>query len=154
MGKTPQVRPTDPVRKVMMWPVAVIDGTASMRQAAEALAADEIGVLLVLEHGALVGVVSERDLVRHVAEDANPDHLDVQDIMTVDLVAVTPDDTVLDAANQMLTAGVRHLPVQEEDLVAGVVSVRDVLAVLADAATEDGDVLVVDSGTRIVVRGG
>ncbi len=64
MGKTSQVRPTDSVRKVMMWPVAVIDGAASMRQAAEALAADEIGVLLVLEHGALVGVVSERDLVR------------------------------------------------------------------------------------------
>ena len=91
MGKTPQIRPTDPVRKVMMWPVAVIDGAASMRQAAEVLAADEIGV--------------------------------------------------------------RHLPVREGDLVAGVVSVRDVLAVLADAATEEGNVLVVDSGTRIVVRG-
>jgi CBS domain-containing protein len=154
MGKMPPVRPSDPVRKVMMWPVAVIDGAASMRQAAEALAADEIGVLLVLEHGALVGVVSERDLVRHLAADANPDHLDVQDIMTVDLVAVTPHDTVLDAAKQMLAAGVRHLPVQEDELVAGVVSVRDVLAVLTDAAAEEGDVLVVDSGTRIVVRGG
>ena len=91
MGKTALVRQTDAVRKVMMWPVAVIDGAASMRQAAEALAADEIGV--------------------------------------------------------------RHLPVQEGELVAGVVSVRDVLAVLADAASEEGNVLVVDSGTRIVVRG-
>jgi signal-transduction protein with cAMP-binding, CBS, and nucleotidyltransferase domain len=134
MRRMPQARPTDPVRKVMMWPVAVIDGAASMRQAAEALAADEIGVLLVLEHGALVGVVSERDLVRHVAEDANPDHLEVRDIMTVDLVAVAPNDTVLHAAQQMLIAGVRHLPVQEDDRLAGVVSVRDVLAALADEA--------------------
>jgi signal-transduction protein with cAMP-binding, CBS, and nucleotidyltransferase domain len=134
MGTMSQVRPTDPVRKVMMWPVAVIDGAASMREAAEALAADEIGVLLVLEHGALVGVVSERDLVHHVAEDANPDHLEVRDIMTVDLVAVAPSDTVLEAAQQMLTAGVRHLPVQEDDRLAGVVSVRDVLAALVDAA--------------------
>jgi CBS domain-containing protein len=154
MGSTRQARSTDPVRKVMMWPVAVIDGTASMRQAAEALAADEIGVLLVIEHRALVGVVSERDLVRHLAEDANPDHLDVRDIMSVDVGAIAPEDTVLDAAQQMLTAGVRHLPVLDDDLVAGVVSVRDVLAVLAHAASEDGDVLVVDSGTRIVVRGG
>jgi len=134
MGTMSPARPTDPVRKVMMWPVAVIDGGDSMQQAAEALAADEIGVLLVLEHGALVGVVSERDLVRHVAENANPDHLEVRDIMTVDLVAVAPDDTVLKAARQMLTAGVRHLPVQEDDRLAGVVSVRDVLAALADAA--------------------
>ena len=133
MIKAPQARPSDPARKIMMWPVAVIDGAASMRQAAEALAADEIGVLLVIENGALVGVVSERDLVRHLAEDANPDHLEVRDIMTVDLVAVAPDDTVLDAAQRMLDAGVRHLPVEEDDRLAGVVSVRDVLSVLADA---------------------
>jgi CBS domain-containing protein len=133
MIKAPQARPSDPVRKIMMWPVAVIDGAASMLQAAEALAADEIGVLLVIENGALVGVASERDLVRHLAEDANPDHLEVRDIMTVDLVAVAPDDTVLDAAQRMLDAGVRHLPVEEDDRLAGVVSVRDVLSVLADA---------------------
>jgi CBS domain-containing protein len=53
--------------------------------------------------------------------------------MTVDLVAVAPDDTVLDAAQRMLDAGVRHLPVEEDDRLAGVVSVRDVLSVLADA---------------------
>ncbi len=45
----------------------------------------------------------------------------------LNLVAVAPDDTVLEAANQMLTAGVRHLPVQEGELVAGVVSARNVL---------------------------
>jgi signal-transduction protein with cAMP-binding, CBS, and nucleotidyltransferase domain len=134
MSTALHARPTDPVRKVMMWPVAIVDGGASMRQAAEALAADEIGVLLVFEHGVLVGVVSERDLVRHLAEDGNPDHLEVRDIMTVDVVAIAPDDTVVEAAQRMLGAGVRHLPVQEDDRLAGVVSVRDVLSVLAEAA--------------------
>ena len=152
MELTRGVRPEDPVQMIMMWPVATVEGGASLSEAAEELAADDVGALLVLEHGVLVGVVSERDVVRHIAEHANPDHLDVRDLMTVDVVSAAPDDSILEVAHSLLNAGVRHLPVLQAGMIAGMVSARDVLGVLADAIDRGGDVLVVDSGTRLVVR--
>lgn len=128
-----QVRPSDEVRTVMMWPVAVTPCGASMREVAESLAADEIGILPVMANGHLVGIVSERDVVRHLAADAEPDHLSAEDIMTTDLVKVAPESSIMDAARLMVEAGVRHLPVLDGDAVAGIVSARDVLAVLARA---------------------
>ena len=64
--------PSDPVRTVMMWPVATVEAGATLTQVAEALAADEIGALCVVEHDALAGIVSERDVVAHVAAGADP----------------------------------------------------------------------------------
>ena len=103
------VRPEDPVQKIMMWPVATVEGTANLSEAAEELAADDVGALLVLEHGVLSGVISERDVVRHVAERADPDHLEVRDVMSVDLVTATSSDTIISVARRLLMSGVRHL---------------------------------------------
>ncbi len=145
-------RPGDPVRKIMMWPVATVEGGANLTQAAEEMAADDVGALLVLEHGTLAGVVSERDVVLHVADHADPDHLEVRDVMSVDLVTASSHESILTVARRLLTTGVRHLPVVDSGMIAGIVSARDVLSVLADAVEREPPVLVVDSGTRLVVR--
>jgi CBS domain-containing protein len=108
-----------------------------MRQVAESLTADEIGILPVLSNGHLVGVVSERDLVRHLANGAEPDHVLVEDIMTTDLLQVTSETSIAEAAQLMVEAGIRHLPVLNDGAVAGIVSVRDVLAVLTETAAKD-----------------
>src|SRR3954470_21819516 len=115
-------RPDTPVAKVMSWPVATIDSEATLEEAAEALAADNIGVLLVLHDGVLAGVVSERDVVAHVASGAVLAHLRVGEVMACDLVTASTDDTVAAAARAMVEADVRHLPVLDDSLVAGVVS--------------------------------
>ncbi len=143
-------RPDHPVARVMSWPVATIDHDASLAQAAEALAADSIGALLVLRDTGLVGILSERDLVAHVAAGSDLSHLTTGEAMAGDLVTVQSDATIAEAARAMVDADVRHLPVMKGNLIAGVVSVRDVVAVLAAAVTDD-DVLVVPSGTRLVV---
>ena len=136
----------------MSWPVSTIDHDATVQEAAEAMAADAIGVVLVLREGSLVGLLSERDVVAHLAAGTDLSHLTVGEAMSDDLVTVGVDATVRDAARAMVEADVRHLPVMEERLIAGVVSVRDVLDALVRAV--DSDVLVVPSGTRIVVTGG
>ena len=145
------VRPDDPVQKIMMWPVATVEGTANLTEAAEELAADDVGALLVLEHGVLSGVISERDVVRHVAEHADPDHLEVRDVMSVDLVTATSSDTIISASP---LAYERRAPPAGggREMIAGMVSARDVLGVLADAAEREPQVVIVDSGTRLVVR--
>jgi CBS domain-containing protein len=145
-------RPDQTVSTIMSWPVATIEHQATLAEAAEALTADTIGALLVLHEGALVGVVSERDVVVHVAAGANLSHLLVEEVMATDIVTVQADATITEAARTMVESEIRHLPVMQDKLIAGVVSIRDVVAVLAAAAPED-DVLVVPSGTRVLVVG-
>jgi CBS domain-containing protein len=144
------LRPDQPVARVMSWPVATIDHDATLAEAAEALAADSIGALLVLRTGDLVGIISERDLVAHVAAGSNLSHLLTGEAMAGELVTVQSDASIAAAARAMVEADVRHLPVMQGNLIAGVVSVRDVVAVLA-VAVSDEDVVVVPSGTRVVV---
>jgi CBS domain-containing protein len=139
------------VSTIMSWPVATVDHETSLQEAAEALAAEDVGIVLVLGKGSLVGVVSERDVVAHVAAGADLTHLTVGEVMATEVVVTSMSSSVLDAARAMSEADVRHLPVMEGELLAGVVSARDVLPLLVDAV--DGDVVVVPSGTRVVVSG-
>jgi CBS domain-containing protein len=146
------MHPSDVVARIMVWPVATVPGEASLREVAESLAADGIGAVGVVENGHLAGVVSERDLVSHLAQGANPEHVTAAEMMTTDLVTAHQDDPILDTARRMVEAEVRHLPVVDEEKIAGFVSMRDIFAVLLDVASHEEDVVVVPSGTRVVVR--
>lgn len=145
------VHPFDPVSRVMSWPVATIDNEATLEEAAEAMAADNIGVLLVLRDGGLAGIISERDVVVHVAAASDLSHLKVGEVMAGDLVTTPPETPIVQAARLMSEADVRHLPILQGRLIAGLVSIRDLVPVLADGLDET-DVVVVPSGTRVVVR--
>lgn len=124
------VTPVSEVRMAMMWPVATVDGSATLAEVAEALAADEIGALCVTEDGRLAGVVSERDVVVHLAAGADPTHLTASDVMSNDLVTISPGESLIVAARRMEEAQVRHLPVLDDNLMAGIVSMRDLFTVL------------------------
>ncbi len=128
-----RVHSTDPLRHVMVWPVAVVEAEATLTEVAEALAADEIGALCVTENGVLAGIVSERDVVAHVAVGADPGLLTAAEMMSTDLVTASPDETLLDAARRMQASQVRHLPVLLGDDIAGIVSMRDLFDVLVAA---------------------
>ena len=146
------IHPIDAIARIMVWPVATVPGEATLLEVAESLAADGIGAIGVVENGHLAGVVSERDVVIHLAQGANPEHVTAADVMTTDLVTAHPNDQILDTARRMVEAQIRHLPVIEEDKIAGFVSMRDVFEVLIDVASHEEDVVVVPSGTRVVVR--
>ena len=152
---TRTVRPVTPaseVRGIMVWPVATVDGSASLSEVAEALAADEIGALCVTEDGRLAGIVSERDVVAHLATGADPAHLTAAEVMSSDLVTAAPEESVLETALRMDDAQVRHLPVVEDGRIAGIVSMRDLFTVLVNDA-HDPTVVTVPSGTRVQVLG-
>lgn len=146
------MRPTEALHTVMMWPVATVETVATLSEVAEALAADEVGALCVVDNGALAGIVSERDVVTHLAAGGDPEHLTAGEVMTPDLVTIGPGATILEAARLMQDSQVRHLPVLSDGLIAGIVSMRDLFGVLTDAADDEIDVVVVRSGTRVVLR--
>ncbi|KAE8763869.1 CBS domain-containing protein [Georgenia thermotolerans] len=124
---------TQPVSGLMSSPVAAVDAGATLREVAEAMAANEIGAVTVLADGHLAGIVSERDVVTHLADGAHPDHLLAADMFTAEFVSAAPEDRLLDVARRMVAARVRHVPVLEDGQAVGMVSMRDVAAVLVAA---------------------
>jgi CBS domain-containing protein len=92
------------------------------------LADKDIGVVLVLDGDRLVGVMSERDYARRgeVAGRSAQETL-VRELMTSQVVMVTPDHTVEQCMALMTAEHVRHLPVLDQDRVVGVVSIRDLV---------------------------
>lgn len=135
----PGIRPTDLVSTIVATPVATIRPTATLRDAALALAENGVGLLVVVDARGVLGVLSERDVVSAIADGTDLDEERVRDRTSLDLVHVAHDDTVLRAAEVMSAAEVRHLAVTDGPEVIGVVSMRDVLAVLRDAV-DDGEV--------------
>jgi CBS domain-containing protein len=121
------VQPRDPVHTLMSWPVAAVEVTDSLPEVAQSLAGNEIGAVLVLLDGDLVGVISERDLTADVAAGHDDDvYLTAADVMSQNLVTVPPEAPLVEAARIMREAHVRHLPVVSD----GMLSMRALFEVL------------------------
>ena len=92
------------------------------------LADYEIGALMVMERGKLVGIVSERDYTRKVAlQGRNSKETTVADIMTSNVMVVNPKTSTRDAMALMSEKKIRHLPVLDGGIVVGMISIRDIM---------------------------
>jgi CBS domain-containing protein len=107
--------------------VFTIESDESLAAAASTMHFNEVGALPVFDDGRFTGIITERDLVRALAEDEDPQSTTVREYMTPDPVSITPDTSLGQAADRMLQMGVRHLPVLLAGEVVGMVSVRDLL---------------------------
>jgi CBS domain-containing protein len=113
-----------------------IEASEVLSEAASRMQFNEVGSLAVFDGMRFAAIVTERDLVRAMAEGVNPEETPVRVYMTEDPVAVTPDTDVVRAAATMLELGVRHLPVIVGGEVVGMVSARDLLADVGIEETE------------------
>jgi len=125
-------RAKDPIGGLVSPAVATVLPTATLRQAAEAMIADGLGLLVLADASGPVGVLSERDIVNAISEVLDVDEERVRDHSSGDIVSVDEGASVEDAARTMADAQIRHLAVTRDGAVVGVVSVRDVLRALVD----------------------
>ena len=96
--------------------------------ALQLLAQYEVGALMVMEAGRLVGVFSERDYTRKIAlQGRNSKDTRVKDIMTRDVLYVTPSTGTRECMSLMSEKKIRHLPVLDGSTVVGMISIRDIL---------------------------
>jgi len=119
------------VREVMTQATVTESATDSLRSAAERMWRQQTGSLLITEGDHLLGIITERDVLRAVALGADPDKTSVDDAMTAEVFTVTPDMPLQAAAREMAARWIRHLPVVEHGKLLGVVSMRDVTGIFA-----------------------
>jgi CBS domain-containing protein len=104
---------------------------ATLREAARILAEESIGALLVHGPHGPAGLLSERDIAAALAEGSDADRDRVRDYMTPDLASVTADATIGHAMDRMLANEIRHLVVTRGAATIGLISIRDVAAMLS-----------------------
>lgn len=116
----------------------VVDHGATLRSAAQTMAQQGLGALLVAADGEIVGVVTDHDLVvRGLAAGLDGD-AHVRDVISGRLATLAPGDLVADALQVVRDAGLRRAPVLDGGVVVGMVSIRDLAVALdADAALSD-----------------
>lgn len=125
------------VRNLMKAPVVTIEPGRSVREAARLMQDNVIGSVVVHEGGRAVGIMTERDVLRAVAEGRDVEQTSVDDLMTKNLVTGAPNWDVVVAASVMTAHRIRHLVVQEQDRVLGVLSLRDVLSTFLPEQVHD-----------------
>jgi CBS domain-containing protein len=91
-----------------------------------------VGSIVVCEEAVPVGIFTERDVLRLTSEGPDFDEVRVGDVMTTQLVTLSPDDDILDAARLMGERKIRHLPVLEGENLLGMVGIREVVRVLLE----------------------
>jgi CBS domain-containing protein len=130
-GRVPDPVGGLPVSALVGDTVVRVPPGATLRDAAEALAENDVGALVVGEGDEIDAVVSERDVLRAVAVGRDPDATRAVDVGTTELVWVDIDATVAETAQRMMTEYVRHVLLRVDDRLAGIVSARDLLGVFA-----------------------
>lgn len=119
-------------RHLMKNDLVLVSCNASAFDAAKAMRERRIGSVFVEQHGRIVGIVTEADIVRKiVAEDHCPKDVPVQDIMSSPVIGIDAARPITDAADLMDRNQTRHLAVMRSGNIVGVLSVRDLLRPVA-----------------------
>ncbi len=121
------------IRSLMKTEMITVKPDDSVADAARLMAQNQVGAVLVVEGGAMKGIVSERDVVtRVVAEGKDPAATKVSEISTEAVVDVDVNTHVRKCAELQSAMGVRHLPVTENGAPVGILSSRDFLAYVVE----------------------
>ena len=122
--------PTVTIRNLMHAPPVVVPRTVTLAEAAKILDERKVGAAAVVaDSGAVVGMVSERDLLHNVGSGSHPDETPVEAVMTPHPMTVNADQSVDAALEIFRTHRFRHLPVMDDGQVVGILSIRHVVRV-------------------------
>ena len=123
-------------------PLVYVGPDDPVRAVAKRMAEKNIGAVAVLDQDTLVGIFTERDLmIRVIASEQNPDKTRVSTVMTTQIVAADPNDSINECIQKMQQLGCRHLPVVDGGRLIGMLSLRDLLKEDADEQKEKVDFL-------------
>jgi len=120
------------VADVMAFRIVKVSPEDPVRVAIARMLEENVGSVAVCDDQRLVGIFTERDVLRLTSQGPDFDEVRVGDVMTTQLVTLSPDDDILDAARLMGEKKIRHLPVLEGENLLGMVGIREVVRVLLE----------------------
>ena len=128
-----------PISCVTGEPVARVPANATVADVARAIVARDVGAIVVGDDEQPTALVSERDIVRVVAAGQDPATVPAADIASTQLVWCDAEATVDEVAVRMMDRYIRHILVERDGVLAGIVSARDLLGVYSAEADLDFD---------------
>ena len=133
MAATQTLIGSDPIMRLAHRQPVEVELDMTLRDCARVMANESIGAVLVHGPHGPAGVLTERDIVTALAEGAHADRDRARDFMTADIDGVPETTSIAEAAREMLRNEIRHLAMTRDGRTVGVLSIRDLLAVLAGA---------------------
>ncbi len=129
------------VERLMTKDVLAVLPSHSLAEAAQVMVERDVGAAMVVEKGELMGIITERDLLRALARSLVPWNTPVSDCMTSDPITIEPEVPAEEAVRAMVDKGFRHLPVLKDGEIVGIVSMRDLVTQLTQSfpAEEEGE---------------
>ena len=117
----------DTVTHIMSSPVKTINASDTLGSAAEAMVMNEIGAVVVIERTNLIGIITERDIVKQVVRASDALKKSVKQLLFKSLVTVGPSTTIQEAFATMLKNKIRRLPVVDGSKLVGIVTEKDLM---------------------------
>jgi len=138
------------VKDVMSSPVITINEDSSIDRAAGLMDKNDLGCIIVTnKEGKPLGIITERDLVvRVLAKNIKPDTVKASEVMTSPLITIEPEATMSEAAKRMSRLDIRRLGVLYKGQMVGVVSSKDILAVVPELLETIQERALIESETR------
>jgi CBS domain-containing protein len=140
------------IADVMRLRVVRVQPSESVQVAIARMLEENVGSVAVTEGDRIIGIFTERDVLRLAGHGEALGDVAVQSVMTTSLVTVSPDDEVLEAARLMGARQIRHLPVVQDGNVLGIVGIRDVLSSLVERVWREHDDAAHDTARALLGR--
>ena len=115
------------VSEVMTKEVVTVGPHYNVADVASLMDAEGIGSVIVLEEDRVLGILTERDILKVIGTGEDPKNVAAHEALIDDLYTIAPSASLEEAARQMTQAKVRHLPVIDDDRVVGIISIRDLV---------------------------
>jgi len=127
------IRSTKPLKDILNRNVITIGPSAPVSEAAYLMMREDIGSLVVVDAERFpVGIITDRDMVISViAEGRNPEEVIVEEVMTKDLIYVDEAVNIMDILSTLSEYSIRRMPVTKNGKLSGIVSVDDLIVVIA-----------------------
>jgi CBS domain-containing protein len=109
-------------------PTIMVSPTDTVYRALQLMAENNVGAVMICESGQMLGIFTERDYCRKIILMGRSSlNTPIQDIMTKKMITIKPTQTMEESMELMTKYHIRHLPVEEEDHLVGIISMRDVM---------------------------
>ncbi len=140
------------IADVMSLRVLTVTPDATVQLAIARMLEENVGSVAVCEGNHLVGIFTERDVLRLAGENSELQELRVGDVMTRRVLTVSPDDEILAAGALMAERRIRHLPVVQDGMVMGIVGLRDVTRSLLELVWREHDGAARETARQLLKR--